>query len=100
MEKECLPGKARRRWKPPVQLRSPWAAAYACMGLAAWLVWRRGGWQRQGTPLALYGVILACVCLAWPPAFQRGQRALALLDTAGAAQRLDSCPSNSSTPPC
>lgn len=75
-----------------MQLASPWAAVYACMGVAAWLVWREGGWARQGTPLTLYAVLLACVCLAWPPAFQRGQRALALLDTAGALSAALSMP--------
>ncbi len=29
------------------------------MGMAAWRVWRRGGWQRHGVPLSLFVAQLA-----------------------------------------
>ena len=31
-----------------------WAALYVMMAVAAWLVWKRGGWSVHRTPLALF----------------------------------------------
>jgi len=59
-------------WKPHQALRSAWPAVYACMGVAAWLVWRRGGLAAQAAPLAAYLALLAASWLAWPPLFGGG----------------------------
>ena len=56
-------------WNPPGWLFGPvWAALYAMMAVAAWLVWRRGGFAAQLRPLGLF---LAQIALnaAWTPLF-------------------------------
>lgn len=59
----------RPAWAPPGWLFGPvWTALYALMALAAWLVWRRGGWAAQRRPLTLYLVQLALNAL-WTPIF-------------------------------
>lgn len=46
-------------WTPPGWLFGPvWTALYLAMGVAAWLVWRRGGWAANGRALTLFGVQL------------------------------------------
>jgi len=45
-----------------------WTALYTLMAVAAWLVWRRGGWAAQRRPLALYLGQLALNAL-WTPLF-------------------------------
>lgn len=48
-------------WNPPPWVFGPvWTVLYALMAVAAWLVWRRGGWRVQRRPLTLYLVQLAC----------------------------------------
>jgi tryptophan-rich sensory protein len=48
------------RWAPPAALFGPvWTALYAAMGVAAWLVWRRGGFAAHGRTLGLFLVQLA-----------------------------------------
>jgi translocator protein len=55
-------------WTPPDWLFGPvWSALYLMMGVAAWLVWRRGGHAARGA-LALFLVQLA-LNAAWTPAF-------------------------------
>ena len=69
--------------RPRPALRSVWPALYACAGVAAWLVWRRGGLGLG--PLAAYAGMLAASWLAWPPLFGGGHPLpRACLDAAGA----------------
>lgn len=71
----ALPG-----WAPPPWLFGPvWTALYVMMGVAAWLVWRRGGFRAARLPLSLYLVQLAFNAL-WTWLFfawQRGALAFA-----------------------
>ena len=47
-------------WTPPSYLFGPvWTVLYVVMAIAAWLVWREGGFRRQAWPLGLYLVQLA-----------------------------------------
>lgn len=56
-------------WNPPSWIFGPvWSALYLTMAVAAWLVWRRGGWLAQRRPLSLYCVQLA-LNAAWSPIF-------------------------------
>ena len=56
-------------WNPPAWIFGPvWTALYLMMAIAAWLVWRRGGWAVQRRPLTLYLVQLA-LNAAWTPLF-------------------------------
>jgi benzodiazapine receptor len=56
-------------WAPPAWLFGPvWTLLYVAMALAAWLVWRQGGWRARRGPLALYVVHLARNAL-WTPVF-------------------------------
>lgn len=39
---------AQPSWAPPPAVFGPvWSLSYALMGIAAWLAWREGAWQRQ-----------------------------------------------------
>jgi tryptophan-rich sensory protein len=56
-------------WNPPGWVFGPvWTALYAMMAVAAWLVWKRGGWAAQRRPLALFLGQLA-LNAAWTPLF-------------------------------
>ncbi|HWU84981.1 MAG TPA: TspO/MBR family protein, partial [Rhodocyclaceae bacterium] len=47
-------------WAPPAAAFGPvWSLLYALMGVAAWRVWRCGGFRATGTALALFLVQLA-----------------------------------------
>ncbi len=53
-------------WNPPPWIFGPvWTLLYLVMALAAWLVWKRDGWQRA---LKLYFIQLA-LNAAWTPIF-------------------------------
>jgi tryptophan-rich sensory protein len=61
-------------WNPPNWVFGPvWTALYVMMAVAAWLVWRRGGWTRQRRPLALF-LIQLTLNAAWTPLFFGWQR--------------------------
>jgi benzodiazapine receptor len=56
-------------WNPPGWIFGPvWTALYMMMAVAAWLVWRHGGWGQQRKPLIVFLVQLALNAL-WTPLF-------------------------------
>jgi translocator protein len=58
-------------WNPPAWIFGPvWTTLYTMMAVAAWLVWKRGGFAAQRRPLALF---LAQLVLnaTWTPLFFR-----------------------------
>lgn len=56
-------------WTPPNWLFGPvWTVLYASMAVAAWLVWRRWGWQGARSALVLYGAQLSLNAI-WTPLF-------------------------------
>jgi len=56
-------------WTPPNWLFGPvWTALYTMMGVAAWLVWQRGGFERRRTALRLFLLQLFFNAL-WSPLF-------------------------------
>ena len=56
-------------WNPPGWLFGPvWSALYTMMAVAAWLVWKRGGFATHRRPLSLFLVQLA-LNAAWTPLF-------------------------------
>lgn len=60
---------AKPSWAPPPWIFGPvWTLLYVMMAVAAWLVWRRGGWRAQRGPLALYLLQLVLNAL-WTPLF-------------------------------
>ncbi|HKY66401.1 MAG TPA: TspO/MBR family protein [Acidimicrobiales bacterium] len=66
-------------WTPPNAVFGPvWSLLYTVMAVAAWLVWREGGWARQRVPLTLYAVQLL-LNLAWTPTFFAAEQLTAAL---------------------
>ena len=56
-------------WNPPSWIFGPvWTFLYISMAVAAWLVWKQGGWKSQRRALSLYGVQLM-LNAAWTPLF-------------------------------
>lgn len=54
----------RPSWAPPGWLFGPvWSVLYACMGIAAWLVWRARGFSRARSALLLFIAQLAANAL-------------------------------------
>ena len=62
------------RWTPPNWLFGPvWTALYLCMAVAAWLIWRPGGFSAAALPLALFVLQLA-LNVFWSGIFFRLRR--------------------------
>jgi|APCry1669188910_1035180.scaffolds.fasta_scaffold99750_2 tryptophan-rich sensory protein len=62
-------GLAKPSWNPPGWLFGPvWTLLYTMMSVAAWLVWREGGWKAQKRALGLYLAQWALNAL-WTPLF-------------------------------
>jgi benzodiazapine receptor len=56
-------------WNPPSWIFGPvWSALYAMMAMAAWLVWRRGGFVAQRRPL-MWFLLQLLLNTAWSPLF-------------------------------
>ena len=56
-------------WNPPAWVFGPvWTALYTMMAVAAWLVWKRGGFAAQRRPLLLFLAQLALNAV-WTPLF-------------------------------
>lgn len=56
-------------WNPPVWVFGPaWTLLYILMAVAAWLVWREGGWQAQGRALRLF-LLQWFLNALWTPLF-------------------------------
>ena len=72
---------AKPSWTPPSWLFGPvWTALYVAMGVAAWRVWRIGGFRAARTALGLFLAQLAVNGL-WSPIFFAWHRlGLAVLD--------------------
>lgn len=72
---------AQPSWAPPSWLFGPvWSVLYLLMGIAAWLVWRRGGWSNAPVALGLFIVQLALNALWSWLFFAWHQGALAFVD--------------------
>ncbi len=68
-------------WNPPGWVFGPvWTLLYAMMAVAAWGVWRRGGWRAQRLPLSLFLTQLALNALWTPLFFGLRSPGLALVD--------------------
>lgn len=51
-------------WAPPASIFGPvWMVLYALMGISAWMVWRSGGFIRNGNALSLFIVQLVANAL-------------------------------------
>ena len=62
-------GAAKPPWTPPNWLFGPvWTVLYTAMAVAAWLVWRRWGWEAAKPALLLYAGQLALNAI-WTPLF-------------------------------
>lgn len=56
-------------WNPPAWVFAPvWTLLYLMMGVAAWLVWREGGWKKQRCPLTLF-IVQWTLNALWTPLF-------------------------------
>jgi tryptophan-rich sensory protein len=56
-------------WNPPTWVFGPvWTTLYVTMAIAAWLVWRQGGWKRQPISLGLF-LLQWLLNVLWTPLF-------------------------------
>lgn len=56
-------------WNPPGWVFGPvWSVLYILMAVAAWVVWKQGGWKRQQGPLLVFVGQLTLNAL-WTPVF-------------------------------
>ncbi len=56
-------------WNPPAWVFGPvWTLLYVMMAVAAWLVWREGGWKEQGRALGLF-LLQWLLNALWTPLF-------------------------------
>jgi benzodiazapine receptor len=56
-------------WNPPSWVFGPvWTTLYVMMAVAAWLVWREGGWRRRRRALAMY-LVQWLLNAIWTPLF-------------------------------
>ncbi len=56
-------------WNPPASVFGPvWSLLYVLMAVAAWLVWREGGWKAQPRPLLLF-LLQWLLNALWTPLF-------------------------------
>jgi translocator protein len=56
-------------WNPPAWVFGPvWTLLYVMMAVAAWLVWREGGWKAQGWALGLF-LLQWLLNVLWTPLF-------------------------------
>ena len=72
---------ARSGWAPPSSVFGPvWSVLYVLMGVAAWMVWRAGGFRAARTALTLFLVQLALNALWTWLFFAWRQGAMAFAD--------------------
>jgi len=70
-------------WNSPAWIFGPvWTVLYLMMGVAAWLVWREGGWKIRQGPLGLFLGQLLLNAIWTPLFFGMQQMGLALIDIA------------------
>jgi translocator protein len=81
MPGEWYAGLEKPSWNPPGWIFAPvWTALYTMMAVAAWLIWKRGGFAVQLTALLLFLLQLSFNTLWSWLFFGRQQPALAFVD--------------------
>ena len=80
---EWYPTLQQPSWTPPPWVFAPvWILLYAMMAVAAWLVWRKGGWAGAQGAMELFALQLV-LNAAWSPLFfGMHSPGLAMLDLA------------------